>query len=244
MCQLNVLGLAPFISWTSNCSLCFKLQAYTHAHFGMQSMLVVYTVLPVCLGPIALLHHPIRCKRDTTGRGGDGLGGKRWGSSLVPWLIPNEMQVHSLCVCWVPLFFLSCCPFPVQFFYFMHSAFFRMYFYFQFFGNTSTTSSLLLFCSFFINHSDYWKLSREIFYISKQLMKWIERRKKLCLQSYLCSLGLLTFFLIHHSTKTIPLLPSTVNKQTLVEELAVVGSQLCPRMSHVLCCSKEHKSFS
>lgn len=116
MCQLNVLGLAPFISWTSNCSLCFKLQAYTHAHFGMQSMLVVYTVLPVCLGPIALLHHPIRCKRDTTGRGGDGLGGKRWGSSLVPWLIPNEMQVHSLCVCWVPLFFfwvaaLSLCSF-------------------------------------------------------------------------------------------------------------------------------------
>lgn len=105
MRQLNVLGFAPFISRTSNRSLCFKLQAYTHAHFGMQSMLVVYTVLPVCLGPIALLHHPIRCKRDTTGQGGDGLGGKRWGSSLVPWLIPNEMQIYSLCVCWVPLFF-------------------------------------------------------------------------------------------------------------------------------------------
>lgn len=100
-----------------NCSLCFKLQAYPHAHFGMQSMLVVYTVLPVCLGPIALLHHPIRCKRDTTGRGGgDGLGGKRWGSSLVPWLIPNEMQIHPLPVCWVPLFFfcLNCRPFPLQ----------------------------------------------------------------------------------------------------------------------------------
>lgn len=52
-----------------------QLQAYTHTHFGTQSMLVVYTVLPVCLGPIALLHHPIRCKRDTAGRGGDGLGG-------------------------------------------------------------------------------------------------------------------------------------------------------------------------
>lgn len=98
-----------------NCSLCFKLQAYPHAHFGMQSMLVVYTVLPVCLGPIALLHHPIRCKRDTTGRGGgDGLGGKRWGSSLVPWLIPNEMQIHPLPVCWVPLFFFlfELPPFP------------------------------------------------------------------------------------------------------------------------------------
>lgn len=107
--QLNIWGFAPFISWTSNLSLCFKLQAYTHTHFGMQSMLVVYTVLPVCLGPIALLHHPIWCKRDTTGRGGDGLGGKRWGSSLVPWLISNEMQIHSLCVCWVPLpfFFFS-----------------------------------------------------------------------------------------------------------------------------------------
>lgn len=131
-----------------------------------------------------------------------------------------------------------------SFFILRIQSFLECTFIFNFFGNTSTTSSLLLFCSFFINRSDYWKLSREIFYISKQLMKWIERRTKLCLQSYLCSLGLLTFFFIHHSTKTIPLLPSTVNKQTLVEELAVVGSQLCPRMSHVLCCSKEHKSFS
>lgn len=130
MCQLNVVGFAAFISWTSNCSLCFKLQAYTHAHFGMQSMLVVYTVLPVCLGPIALLHHPIRCKRDTTGWGGDGLGGKRWGSSLVRWLIPNEMQIHSLCVCWVPLFF-EFLPFPFAVFWFNAFSHFKCTFIFK-----------------------------------------------------------------------------------------------------------------
>lgn len=99
--DLRLMGFALFHQLNK------QLQAYTHAHFGMQSMLVVYTVLPVCLGPIALLHHPIRCKRDATGRGCDGLGGKRWGSSLVPWLIPNEMQIHSPSVCWVPLFFLE-----------------------------------------------------------------------------------------------------------------------------------------
>lgn len=110
--HLSVMGYALFHQLNK------QLQAYTHAHFGMQSMLVVYTVLPVCLGPIALLHHPIRCKRDTTGRGCDGLGGKRWGSSLVPWLIPNEMQIHSPSVCWVPLFFWSSRPFPFAVFWF------------------------------------------------------------------------------------------------------------------------------
>lgn len=69
--HLSVMGFALFHQLNK------QLQAYTHAHFGMQSMLVVYTVLPVCLGPIALLHHPIRRKGDTTGRGCDGLGGKR-----------------------------------------------------------------------------------------------------------------------------------------------------------------------
>lgn len=78
----------------------------------MDSVFVVYTALPLSGPPCPLTSSSLVLKGHNRLQGRRVGGGKRWGSSLVPWLVQNEMQAYSLCVSQIPLFSrFVCCPF-------------------------------------------------------------------------------------------------------------------------------------